>query len=184
MMCGKPSYPVKTGQCKLSSADLFLPYDIDAVFSAAYALILIDIIRPANELLWDLPQVIELLDEYVARHVAPAQAYRSDLLQLLELHTKIRAVGNASRSQSEDDAISRRNPRLARYAIANSGPTEPSSNPVWSQIRLGNEGSAPTNLETMMSVIDDLNVQDSGNIDHAVLDLGWMWEHDDFWTVT
>ncbi|KAF4961305.1 hypothetical protein FGADI_323 [Fusarium gaditjirri] len=70
--------------------DIFLPYDIDALFSSAFALILIDLIRPANELLWDLPQVMNLLDEFVERRVAPAQAYRSDLVQILELHTKLR----------------------------------------------------------------------------------------------
>lgn len=78
----------------LSFTDFLVLYDIDALFSAAFALVLADIIRPANEILWDLPQFMHLLDEYVSQRVTPAQAYGSDLLQILELHKKLRSVDN------------------------------------------------------------------------------------------
>ncbi|KAL4408803.1 hypothetical protein CABS03_08642 [Colletotrichum abscissum] len=167
--------------------DIFLPYDIDALFSAAFALVLIDIIRPANELLWDLPQAIHLLDEYVSRHVAPAQAYRSDLLQLVELHTKLRGSGDIADAHRQDEgqeaeSNARHTPSMVRNAIANADPSGASGSPVWSQVRPGNDGSAPTNLETMMSVIDDLNVHESDIIDAAMLEGGWMWEDDNMWT--
>ncbi|KAK0367930.1 hypothetical protein CLIM01_14717 [Colletotrichum limetticola] len=167
--------------------DIFLPYDIDALFSAAFALVLIDIIRPANELLWDLPQAIHLLDEYVSRHVAPAQAYRSDLLQLVELHTKLRGSGDIADAHRQDEgqeaeSNARHTPSMVRNAIAHADPSGASGSPVWSQVRPGNDGSAPTNLETMMSVIDDLNVHESDIIDAAMLEGGWMWEDDNMWT--
>ncbi|KAK1498657.1 hypothetical protein CABS01_10432 [Colletotrichum abscissum] len=159
----------------------------DALFSAAFALVLIDIIRPANELLWDLPQAIHLLDEYVSRHVAPAQAYRSDLLQLVELHTKLRGSGDIADAHRQDEgqeaeSNARHTPSMVRNAIANADPSGASGSPVWSQVRPGNDGSAPTNLETMMSVIDDLNVHESDIIDAAMLEGGWMWEDDNMWT--
>ncbi|KAF4987970.1 hypothetical protein FDECE_15233 [Fusarium decemcellulare] len=159
--------------------DIFLPYDIDALFSAAFALILIDIIRPANELLWDLPQVMHLLDEYVSRHVAPAQAYRSDLVQLLELHTKIRGSDGTPHLQSGDMFDIGLLPNLAGYAIAQPGQTDISPDPVWSRIRHGNDNTVPAHPDTILSVIDDLDVEGTNILDAALLDGGWMWELDD-----
>ncbi|KAF5615503.1 transcription activator [Fusarium sp. NRRL 25303] len=134
--------------------DIFLPYDIDALFSAAFALILIDIIRPANELLWDLPQVMNLLGEFVSRRVAPAQAYRSDLVQILELHTKLR--GNNSRQHQDTGTMFNMSlvPGLDEYAITQPG----------------------------QLVIDDLNVEGFDISDTDMLDNAWMWDMDDMST--
>ncbi|WAO90164.1 Zn(2)-C6 fungal-type domain-containing protein [Fusarium falciforme] len=159
--------------------DVFLPYDIDALFSAAFALILIDIIRPANELLWDLPQVMSLLDEYVSRHVAPAQAYRSDLLQLLELRAKIRGVEGTHQLHTGDAIDVSPIPDLAGYAIAYPAPTGISPDPVWSRIRHGNDNIAPAHPEAILWAIDDLDVEGTDMLDAAMLEGGWMWELDD-----
>ncbi|KAG5759243.1 hypothetical protein H9Q72_012631 [Fusarium xylarioides] len=134
--------------------DTFLPYDIDALFSAAFALILIDIIRPANELLWDLPQVMNLLGEFVSRRVAPAQAYRSDLVQILELHTKLR--GNNSRQHQATGNMFNMSlvPGLDEYAISHPG----------------------------QLVIDDLNVEGFDISETDMLDNAWMWDMDDMST--
>ncbi|KAH7142883.1 hypothetical protein B0J13DRAFT_636646 [Dactylonectria estremocensis] len=161
--------------------DLFLPYDIDALFSAASALVLIDIIRPANELLWDLPQVMHLLEEYVSRHIAPAQSYRSDLLQVLELHTKIRSVGNNSLVRISDDIEPGSMPDLAGYAIVCPAPNGTSPDPVWSHVRHDNDGSGTPHLETIMTVIDDLNVDGTDILDAARLDGDWMWDVGNLW---
>ncbi|KAM0343481.1 hypothetical protein ACHAPU_008512 [Fusarium lateritium] len=158
--------------------DIFLPYDIDALFSAAFALILIDIIRPANELLWDLPQVMNLLGEFVSRRVAPAQAYRSDLVQILELHTKIRGSNNTQGLESSSAFDLGVVPGLAVYAIAHLGQTDISPDPLWSNIRVGNEASAPAHPDTILSVIDDLNVEEIDFVDTAMLSNGWMWDLD------
>ncbi|KAJ4176378.1 hypothetical protein NW755_014449, partial [Fusarium falciforme] len=158
---------------------VFLPYDIDALFSAAFALILIDIIRPANELLWDLPQVMSLLDEYVSRHVAPAQAYRSDLLQLLELRAKIRGVEGTHQLHTGDAIDVSPIPDLAGYAIAYPAPTGISPDPVWSRIRHGSDNIAPAHPEAILSAIDDLDVEGTDMLDAAMLEGGWMWELDD-----
>ncbi|KAJ4270545.1 hypothetical protein NW762_002233 [Fusarium torreyae] len=162
--------------------DIFLPYDIDALFSAAFALILIDIIRPANELLWDLPQVMNLLGEFVSRRVAPAQAYQSDLVQILELHTKIRG-SNSNRGLNSGGLFDiGLVPGLAGYAITHPGQTGISPDPVWSHIRDGNQTSAPAHPNTILSVIDDLNMEGVNILDTAMLDNGWMWDLDDLYT--
>ncbi|KAF4344519.1 positive activator of transcription [Fusarium beomiforme] len=162
--------------------DIFLPYDIDALFSAAFALILIDIIRPANELLWDLPQVMNLLGEFVSRRVAPAQAYRSDLVQILELHTKLR--GNNIHQQRDTRNVFNLSlvPGLAQFAITHPNQTDISPDPLWSNIRVGNESAVPAHPNTILSVIDDLNVEGVDNLDTAILDNAWMWDMDDMST--
>ncbi|KAM0420771.1 hypothetical protein ACHAPT_011432 [Fusarium lateritium] len=159
--------------------DIFLPYDIDAVFSAAFALILVDIIRPANELLWDLPQVMHLLEEYVSRHVVPAQAYRADLVQLLELHNKIRGGDGTPFSSFGDTGDAEQISNLGGYAIAHPGQTGISPDPVWSRIKHGYDGSVQTHPEAIISVIDDLNIEGTDILDTFMLDGSWMWELDD-----
>ncbi|KAM0195214.1 hypothetical protein ACHAPI_006518 [Fusarium lateritium] len=162
--------------------DIFLPYDIDALFSAAFVLILIDIIRPANELLWDLPQVMNLLGEFVSRRVAPAQAYRSDLVQILELHTKIRGNNNNQQLNSSSAFDLGIVPGLAGYAIAHSGQADISPDPLWSNIREGNEAAASTHPDAILSAIDDLDVEEFNFLDTTMLGDGWMWDLDNMST--
>ncbi|VTT59780.1 unnamed protein product [Fusarium fujikuroi] len=154
--------------------DIFLPYDIDALFSAAFALILIDIIRPANELLWDLPQVMNLLGEFVSRRVAPAQAYRSDLVQILELHTKLR--GNNCRQHQDTGTMFNMSlvPGLDEYAITQPGQLGISPDPLWANIRDGNVAGDPAHPNTILSVIDDLNVEGFDISDTDMLDNAWI----------
>ncbi|RFN49243.1 hypothetical protein FIE12Z_6464 [Fusarium flagelliforme] len=159
--------------------DIFLPYDIDALFSAAFALILIDILRPANELLWDLPEVMNLLGEFVSRRVAPAQAYRSDLVQILELHTKIRGNNNSQSLDTRSVFNINLVPGLAEYAITHPGQTGISPDPLWSNIRDGNEAFDPAHPGAILSVIDDLDVEGVNMLDTVMLDNGWMWDLDD-----
>ncbi|RBR23176.1 uncharacterized protein FIESC28_04031 [Fusarium coffeatum] len=159
--------------------DIFLPYDIDALFSAAFALILIDILRPANELLWDLPEVMNLLGEFVSRRVAPAQAYRSDLVQILELHTKIRGNNNSQSLDTRSVFNINLVPGLAEYAITHPGQTGISPDPIWSNIRDGNETFDPAHPGAILSAIDDLDVEGVNMLDTVMLDNGWMWDLDD-----
>ncbi|KAJ4253777.1 hypothetical protein NW762_010171 [Fusarium torreyae] len=161
--------------------DLSLPYDIDALFSAAFALVLIDIIRPANELLWDLPQVMYLLDEYVSRHVAPARAYRSDLLQILELHTKLRSANSALQVGTNDGAERGPTPDLADFAISYPAPSGILPDPVWSHVRQGNDDTQPLHLETIRSVIDNLDGDGTNMLDSLVSNGDWLWELDNLW---
>lgn len=151
---------------------------MDALFSAAFALVLIDIIRPANELMWDLRQVMHLLDELIARHMAPAQNYRSDLLQLIELHKKIRSASCAPQKQTSDAIEPESASQLAGYGVAYPTTCGISPDPVWSHVRHNNDGSVPTHVETIMSVIDDLDVDDMNILDAAMLNGDWMWEMD------
>jgi hypothetical protein len=159
--------------------DIFLPYDIDALFSAAFALILIDILRPANELLWDLPEVMDLLGEFVSRRVAPAQAYRCDLEQILELHTKIRGIDNTQNSTTRSIFNINLVPGLSEYAITHPGQTGILPDPVWSNIRDADTAFDSARPGAILSAIDDLDVAGVNMLDTVMLDDGWMWDLDD-----
>ncbi|KAL6352660.1 hypothetical protein LRP88_13129 [Fusarium phalaenopsidis] len=141
-----------------------------------------DDVWPANELLWDLPQVMGLLDEFVSRHVVPAQAYRADLRQLLELHGKIRGRDGTAFSNLGDTGAIGQNSNLAGYAIAHPGQTGVSLDPVWSRIRNGDDIFVQPHPEAILSVIDDLDVEGTDLLDTNLLDGGWMWELDDLST--
>lgn len=122
--------------------------------------------------------MMNLLGEFVSRRVAPAQAYRSDLVQILELHTKIRGNNNSQQPDSSGAFDLSVVPGLAGYAIAHPGQTDTSPDPLWSNIRDGNETFAPAHPETILSVIDDLNMEEFNFIDTAMLGNGWIWDPD------
>lgn len=124
---------------------------------------------------------MHLLDEYVSRQIAPAQAYRSDLLQILELHTKLRDTDRALRAPEGHDIEPGSMLDLAGFAITQTDPAGISPDPVWSRVRHGNDGATPTNLETIMSVIDDLDVDGTSMFGTAMLDEDWMLELDNSW---
>lgn len=156
--------------------DIFLPYDIDVLFSAAFALILIDIIRPAKELLWDLPQVISLLDEFVARHVAPARTYKLDLLQLIELHGKVRGVDvNSDQRLTVSSSLEPHRDASGDVALQ-SLPDGISPDPIWSAVRGGENNLAPMHTDTIMSVIHDLGIEGVDLFDGAMFDGAWMMD--------
>lgn len=123
--------------------------------------------------------MMNLLGEFVSRRVAPAQAYRSDLVQILELHTKIR--GNNNNQILDTRSVFNINlvPGLAEYAITHPGQTGISPDPVWSNIRDGNESFDPSHPVAILSAIDDLDVEGVNMLDTVMLDNGWMWDFDD-----
>lgn len=124
---------------------------------------------------------MHLLDEYVSRHVAPAQAYRLDLLQILELHTKLRNANSASRAPTNDDVEQRPTPDLAEFAITYPAPSGLSPDPVWSHVRRGNDDAPPMHLETIRSVIDDLDGDGTNTLDAIILNGDWLWDLDNLW---
>lgn len=121
---------------------------------------------------------MNLLGEFVSRRVAPAQAYRSDLVQILELHTKIRGNSNSQQLGSSGAFDLGIVPGLAGYAITHPGQTDTSPDPLWSNIRDGSETFAPAHPDAILSVIDDLNVEGFDSLDTAMLGDGWMWDLD------
>jgi hypothetical protein len=159
--------------------DIFLPYDIDALFSASFALLLIDIIRPAKELLWDLPKVINLLDSFIERQVAPAKTYKIDLLQLIELNKKIHRArsmveqGHTTTADSIEHAGHGDN--YAPQAIM----TDASPDPIWSRVRDGENSLIPMHPDTINSVIEDLNFEGVELLDATMPDDSWMWNFND-----
>lgn len=121
---------------------------------------------------------MNLLGEFVSRRVAPAQAYRSDLVQILELHTKIRGNSNSQQPDSSGTFDLGVVPGLAGYAIAHSGQADISPDPLWSNIREGNEATASAHPDAILSVIDDLDVEGFNSLDTAMLGDGWIWDLD------
>lgn len=122
---------------------------------------------------------MSLLDEFVSRHVVPAQAYRADLRQLLELHSKIRGRDGTAFSNIGDTGLVGQTSSLAGYAIAHPGQTGVSPDPVWSHIRNGDDMFVQPHPEAILSVIDDLDLEGADLLDTNLLDGGWMWELDD-----
>lgn len=119
-----------------------------------------------------------LLEEFVSRNVAPAKAYRSDLIQLVELHRKIRGVDSAT-----DETVSRfADPATqcdaAAYTFPPSGPIIVSPDPVWSRVRESDSGIVAMDPETIMSAINDLNVEGTDLFNLMMPDEGWRWDLD------
>ncbi|VUC27704.1 unnamed protein product [Clonostachys rosea] len=159
-----------------SMCDLFLPYDIDALFSASFALLLIDIIRPAKELLWDLPKVINLLDSFIERQVAPARTYKIDLLQLIELHKKIHGARERGHMTTSDSIeLAGHGDNTFPHTIM----TDTSPDPVWSRVRDGENSLIPMHPDTINSVIEDLNFEGVELLDATMPDDSWMWNFND-----
>lgn len=159
--------------------DIFLPYDIDAFFSATFALILIDIIRPAKELLWDLPRVISLLDEFVARHVAPAKTYRLDLQKLVDLHKKIRGAGNTADQCFTTASGLDVNRNAVGDVAVQSRSAAISPDPIWSRVQDVENNLAPMHPDTITSVIQNLEVEGLDLFDATISDEAWMWNLND-----
>lgn len=141
---------------------------------------MIDIIRPAKEPLWDLPQVISLLDEFVARHVAPAKTYRLDLQKLVDLHTKVRSAGYTAdqcfTTTSELDI----NNNSAGDVDVPSLSAAISPDPIWSRVQDVENNIAPMHPDTVMSVIQNLEVEGLNLFDTTIPDESWMWNLNDF----
>lgn len=119
-----------------------------------------------------------LLEEFVSRNVAPAKAYRSDLLQLVELHRKIRGADFAT-----DETVSRfcdpaTQCDAAAYTFPPVGPIIVSPDPVWSRVRESDSGLVVMDPETIMSAINDLNVEGTDLFNLTMPDEGWRWDLD------
>ncbi|CAI6090793.1 unnamed protein product [Clonostachys chloroleuca] len=162
-----------------SMCDIFLPYDIDALFSASFALLLIDIIRPAKELLWDLPKVINLLDSFIERQVAPAKTYKIDLLQLIELNKKIHGARSMIEQGRTTTADSIDHSGHGDNYVPQAIMTDASPDPIWSRVRDGENSLIPMHPDTINSVIEDLNFEGVELLDATMPNDSWMWNFND-----
>ncbi|KAJ5718839.1 uncharacterized protein N7483_009921 [Penicillium malachiteum] len=78
-----------------------LPHDIDAVFAAAFILIIIDTIAPSISEPWDLGNVLSLLDEFVTRGIIIARPYKQDLVEVMNFCEKLKTVDRRVNGLSE-----------------------------------------------------------------------------------
>lgn len=134
---------------------MFLPYDLDATFSAAFALILVDIITPASDLLWDLQRVFSYIDEFIAREILSAHSLKADLQELLDLHAKLQEtemqpVQNQS-GTSEINGLPSQIPQGSQEAT--------DQDMVWSWMMNDDGDLRGLHPDTIQSVIDGLNVE-------------------------
>jgi hypothetical protein len=123
------------------------------------------------------------LDEFVARHVAPAKTYRLDLQKLIDLYTKVRSAGymadqcfnatselDVNNNAVEDVSISSRSAAI-------------SPDPIWSRVQDVENNLAPMQPDTIMSVIQNLEVEGLDLFDTTMSDEAWMWNLNDAgWT--
>lgn len=134
---------------------MFLPYDIEAIFSAAFALILVDIITPAHDLLWDLQRVFDYIDEFIAREVNPARSLKADLQELLDLHTKLQAFDD----QPERDVATAQPDNGPSSHPPSQGQYTTDQDVVWSWMMTDDGYLRGLHPDTIQSVIDGLNAE-------------------------
>ncbi|KAL1303722.1 hypothetical protein AAFC00_007069 [Neodothiora populina] len=136
-------------------SDMFLPYDLDAIFSAAFVLILVDIITPATDLLWDLQRVFSYLDEFITREIVSADSLKADLQELLDLHAKLQER-EAQRGEQTDD-VPRVNDSIAQEQPQDQDQGE--QDMIWSWMMNDDGDLRGIHPDTIQSVIDGLNVE-------------------------
>jgi len=169
----------------LTTSDLFLPFDLDFLFSGAFVLILVDIITPAtadSAEQCDLSKVFLLMDEMNSRGIAVVMPYKRDLLELDGLRQRMKnqqnqvtVVRNASDSNTADSAENHIVNELRELE------TEVSyhhigQDLIWSWVATDARELGVLHPNTIQSAIDGLNFNFSG--DPAALDAGgseWMW---------
>lgn len=62
--------------------DLFLPYDLDALFSSAFVIVLIDSVIPAAEEQWGIEEAFSVFDHMIRRGVTSAVVYKEHLVEM------------------------------------------------------------------------------------------------------
>lgn len=127
------------------------------MFSAAFALILVDIITPATDLLWDLQKAFSYIDEFIAREINPARSLKADLQELLDLHTKLQATENQYEQSHPPAPIPGGNMLSSQPQGHAQDATE--QDMVWSWMMTDDGDLRGLHPDTIQSVIDGLNVE-------------------------
>ncbi|KAK0644878.1 putative transcriptional regulatory protein C3C7.04 [Lasiodiplodia hormozganensis] len=175
-----------------TQCDLFLPYDVEALFSAASALIIIDILQPPTTKagpLWDLPQVQALLDEFISRGIVPAKSFKADLTELLQLQEKVRmqrgvdtTTSAATQGRVADPGAS----PLHHGGAPDSGAAEQrdrelrardDEDAIWAWIADDDGSVGAIHPDTITSAIDSLNYTNEFEMpdEAGFLTEDWMW---------
>lgn len=136
---------------------MLLPYDLDATFSAAFALILVDIITPATDLLWDLQRVFSYIDEFTAREINPARSLKADLQELLDLHTKLQASNGYMQRHDEAAQTFEQDSSTSGAQGQHHGTLD--QDIVWSWMTTDDGDLRGLHPDTIQSVINGLNVE-------------------------
>ncbi|RDW67041.1 hypothetical protein BP5796_09790 [Coleophoma crateriformis] len=158
--------------------DLLLPFDLDAMFAAAFVLVLVDIITPAAAGQWELGRTLSLMDEMMMRGIVTAGPYKKDLVELWEM-------GQRHKSTYQQEQPARQElPTSVQTADSQpeSAPQDVSMNPpleqdlIWSWMATEDGGLASLHPDTIQSAIDGLNFDFLNDPTAIQMDSSeWMW---------
>lgn len=158
-------------------ADLFLPFDLEYLFSSAFVLILVDIITPATAEQWDLSKALALMDELNSRGIIIAVPYKKDLLELDELRQRLKVETQSEGDQSALTApIHPSNELSNQVQVAEISYSNLGQDLIWSWMANDASELGVLHPSTIQSAIDGLNFDFLS--DPTAVEVGcseWMW---------
>jgi hypothetical protein len=139
---------------------------MDILFSAAFALVLVDTITPSTGEQWDIREAFSLLDYMIGRGINPATVYKEHLVELNEFRIMLRQRESqtSQRAREEFSQVPESGhvgPQLLGDIGRESG--EPGSNldleqeSIWAWMSMGNNELALVHPDTMQTAITGLN---------------------------
>jgi hypothetical protein len=164
----------------LKPTDLLLPFDLDITFSAAFVLVLIDIITPAATEQWDLNDALRIMDEMLLRGITIARAYKKDLVELDQCRRKLKNLQLRDAPQPHVELITANDTRLLPPVTL--GQDFPVFQPIeqdliWAGMTMSDAGLGVLDSATIQHAIDSLNfpfLNDPSGIE--IIGGDWMWE--------
>lgn len=163
-------------------SDLFLPSDMDIVFSAAFALVLVDMITPSTEEQWEIKDAFLILDYMIARGINPATVYKDHLVELNEFRSMLRERECPANQQAPGELPQRRTPTHVAPPPAggigrDSGELSTldfEQDSIWTWISMDNDELALLHPDAMQTAITGLN---PGSMPSDFeTNNQWMWE--------
>jgi hypothetical protein len=164
-------------------SDLFLPYDLDALFSSAFAIVLIDSIIPASEEQWGIDEAFSVFDHMISRGVATAVVYQEHLVEMNDFRLMLRAselnAHSAPSEPNEDSNI------VNTSTSATAEPSTFQGDPaldhhldqdlVWSWMSTENNSLGVMHPNTIQSAITGLDLDSMTTSLDFDADNQWLW---------
>jgi hypothetical protein len=169
--------------CKL---DLFLPLDLDVMFSAAFALVLVDTITPATEEQWDIKDAFLLLDYMIGRGIYPATVYKEHLVELNEFRIMVRQNESQKFQRAPYEVPQHTESVQNMPSLGDIGRDllEPGSNlyveqeSIWAWMSMHNNDLAVLRPDMMQTAITGLNHSSMPHSMDFDADNQWLWGND------
>lgn len=153
------------------------------MFSAAFAIVLIDSIIPAAEEQWGIQEAFSVFDHMLSRGMAPALVYQEHLIEMNEYRKSLRGRENPNYMGSGQRYPYQPNPVKDEQLGNNSKTLTPPDVPVnqmeqeliWSWMSMEGNDLGALHPDTMNSAIIGLNYDSMGASLDFDLDNQWLW---------